>query len=203
MNPPLETILILTAITFSMVIFLFILFGYFAFLQPIILKSKTFLGRRKKISGVELKKQIANKLATAISELSQNKIGGLILIERKIRVKSYIDFGVPMDSIIQPQIIVALFQKTSPLHDGALIIRGDRVISVASYLPMTKKKMSSNYGSRHRAAVGASEQSDVFAIVISETNGKISYALNGKLHKIPSSDISKVIFSIITEKRGK
>ncbi len=203
MNPPLETILILTAITFSMVIFLFILFGYFAFLQPIILKSKTFLGRRKKISGVELKKQIANKLATAISELSQNKIGGLILIERKIRVKSYIDLGVPMDSIIQPQIIVALFQKTSPLHDGALIIRGDRVISVASYLPMTKKKMSSNYGSRHRAAVGASEQSDVFAIVISETNGKISYALNGKLHKIPSSDISKVIFSIITEKRGK
>ncbi len=66
-----------------------------------------------------------------------------------------------------------------------------------------KKKMSSNYGSRHRAAVGASEQSDVFAIVVSETNGKISYALNGKLHRVLSADISKVIFSIITEKRGK
>ncbi len=136
---PLQTVLILTAVTFSMVIFLFILFGYFAFLQPLIAKSKTFFGGRKKLSGIELKKQIANKLATAISELSQNKIGGLILIERKVQVKSYIDLGVPMDSIIQPQIIVALFQKTSPLHDGALIIRGDRVISVASYLPMKKK----------------------------------------------------------------
>ncbi len=121
-------------------------------------------------------------LLKSCQKMSVSNTGALIVISGKNELKQYIDTGEYIDARISEQLIENIFFKNSPLHDGAVIINHNRIVAARCILPVSAdKKIPFNYGLRHRSAVGISEQSDCIAIIISETNGGISYTKNGKL----------------------
>ena len=112
----------------------------------------------------------------------ETKTGGLIVIERDIKINDIIDSGVKIDSEVSPQLIVNLFTPNTPLHDGALIISNNKIIAAACILPLADDKdIAKEIGTRHRAGIGISKESDAIAIIVSEETGKISVAIDGKL----------------------
>ncbi|MCC6953764.1 MAG: TIGR00159 family protein, partial [Deltaproteobacteria bacterium] len=107
-------------------------------------------------------------VAGAAAELSSRRIGALMVLRRDVGLDEYAEHAVRLDALISDQLLVAIFQKTSPLHDGAVIIEGDRVVAAGAVLPLTFEAPSSGYGTRHRAALGLSEVSDAVVVVVSE-----------------------------------
>lgn len=122
------------------------------------------------------------KVVIAALELSKTKTGGLIVLEREIKIKDIIDTGVILNSEVSPQLLVNLFTPNTPLHDGAVIISDNKIVAAACILPLAgDNDISKELGTRHRAALGNSKESDSIAIVVSEETGKISIAKNGTL----------------------
>lgn len=127
-------------------------------------------------------KEDVYKIVIASSELAKNKTGGLIVIEREIKINDIIDSGVKIASEVSPQLIVNIFTPNTPLHDGAVIISNNKIASAACILPLADdKEIAKELGTRHRAGIGISRESDAIAIIISEETGKISVAVDGKL----------------------
>lgn len=123
-----------------------------------------------------------NEIVRAVYDMSEVKTGALIVIERKILLTEYVNTGILLDSLITSQLLLNVFEHNTPLHDGAVIVRGDRVVSATCYLPLSDSTVvSKQLGTRHRAALGISEVSDSFTIVVSEETGRVSYAFGGKL----------------------
>lgn len=122
-------------------------------------------------------------IKTAFEHMSQSKTGALVLIAKKNELKQFIETGQKIDSVVSSPMLENIFFKNSPLHDGAVIIERNRIRAARCVLPITRnRKFPSNYGLRHRAAVGISEQSDAIALIVSEESGKIAYAKGGDLH---------------------
>lgn len=152
--------------------------------QPELRRSLEELGSNKitKLFGLDKDidaktKEEIYKIAIAAFELSKDKTGGLIVIERDIEIKDIIATGVIMDSEISPQLLVNIFVPKTPLHDGAVVISGGRIKAAACMLPLAgDKDIARELGTRHRAAIGISKESDALAIVISEETGKVSIA---------------------------
>lgn len=118
----------------------------------------------------------------ASTQLSQSKVGALIVIERETGLRTFIQSGVALDARLSSDLLASVFQRTSPLHDGAVIIQGEKVAAAACFLPLTTNPgLISSLGTRHRAAIGITEESDSLAIVISETDGRISIAAAGTI----------------------
>ncbi len=118
----------------------------------------------------------------AATQLSQSKVGALIVIERETGLRTFIQSGVALDARLSSDLLASVFQRTSPLHDGAVIIQGEKVAAAACFLPLTTNPgLISSLGTRHRAAIGITEESDSLAIVISETDGRISIATAGTI----------------------
>ncbi|MGC7847457.1 diadenylate cyclase CdaA [Desulforudis sp. 1088] len=125
---------------------------------------------------------VISEIVAAAGNLSERKVGALIVIERQTGLKEYIETGVRLDSIVSRFLLIQTFEPNTPLHDGAVIIRGDRVAAACCYLPLSSNKhLSKELGTRHRAAVGITEVSDALAVVISEETGTISVAEDGKI----------------------
>lgn len=128
--------------------------------------------------------QTLREVATAASELSRKKIGALIVIQRDIGLNEYTEHAVKLDSLVSHQILISLFNTSSPLHDGAVIINGSRLLVAGAVLPLTfSPTVSAKYGTRHRAAIGLSERTDALAVVVSEETGGISLVREGKITK--------------------
>ncbi len=122
------------------------------------------------------------EIASAVETLSDNRIGALIVIERDTKIGDIIRTGVTLDSLISAELLVNIFVPNTPLHDGAVIVRGNKIMAAACFLPLTENAyLSKELGTRHRAAIGISENSDSVAVVVSEETGKISVALEGDL----------------------
>lgn len=136
------------------------------------------------VLGSSEKRMLSSLLSEAIIKLSEEKTGALITIERSMPLTQYIDLGVKIDSEVSPQLLQSIFHKETPLHDGAVIIRLGRIECASTYFPLTNKKISSQYGSRHRAALGISEVTDSVSIVVSETTGAVSIARDGKFLQV-------------------
>jgi diadenylate cyclase len=118
----------------------------------------------------------------ASTQLSQSKVGALIVVERETGLRTFIQSGVSLDARLSSDLLTSVFQRTSPLHDGAVIIQGEKVAAAACFLPLTTNPgLISSLGTRHRAAIGITEESDSLAIVISETDGRISIAAAGTI----------------------
>ncbi len=129
-----------------------------------------------------------DEIAGACEQFSQRRVGALIAIERNIDLTTWIDSGVPMDAIIRRETMDTIFSTETVLHDGALVIRGGRIAAAGCLLPLTERpKLARSYGTRHRAAIGLSEQSDAVVIVVSEETGKINLVERGEM--IPVRDI--------------
>jgi diadenylate cyclase len=133
------------------------------------------------VSGSEAQ-DVVSDVVLAATSLSAKRIGALIAIERRDGLKTYIENGVRLDSAISYELLVNIFVPGTPLHDGAVIVSGNRVASASSFLPLTQRTgLPKEYGTRHRAAIGLSEETDAVVVVISEERGSISLARDGLL----------------------
>jgi uncharacterized protein (TIGR00159 family) len=129
------------------------------------------------------------ELVVAAGMLSAQRVGAIVAIERQIGLRNYIEGGIPLDSVLTYDLIVSIFQLKSPLHDGAVIVQDDRIAAAACFLPLTvNPRLSKELGSRHRAAIGLTEENDAVAIVISEETGSISIVVDGQIERRLSSD---------------
>lgn len=125
-----------------------------------------------------------NEIILAADEMSEKKIGALIVISRKVGLKNYIETGIKLDAVISKQLLYSIFQHESPLHDGALIIENGQIKAGGCFLNLsTRSDINPRLGTRHRAAIGISEESDALALVVSEETGVISIAENGHLNR--------------------
>jgi diadenylate cyclase len=128
-------------------------------------------------------------IVMAANFFAQNKIGALMVIERDLGLRTFIESGVPLDAQISFDLLATIFRPSAPMHDGAVIIRRDRVAAAACFLPLSLNPVLSNQlGTRHRAAIGITEETDAIAIIVSEETGQISLALAGKIERGLSTD---------------
>lgn len=182
--------------------------------QPELRRVLEQLGTNKftKFFGIGLEKSLETKtkediykVVIAAKELSNNKVGGLIVIERDIKLDDIMDTGVKIDAEVSPQLLVNLFVPNTPLHDGAVIISKNKIAAAACILPLSDdKQISKGLGTRHRAAIGISRETDAIAIVVSEETSKISIAKDGNLIVDLKEEALKniLIKNLVTKKFG-
>lgn len=177
--------------------------GVIVIFQPELRKALEQLGQKKIMSaiipfdaGKEVKERFTDKtiseLVKACFDMGEVKTGALIVIEQNELLTDYIRTGINVDAILTSQLLINIFEKNTPLHDGAVIVRGDRVVAATCYLPLTDSlSISKDLGTRHRAAVGISEVSDSLTIVVSEETGRVSIALGGELYRNVDAEFLK------------
>ena len=136
--------------------------------------------------------------------LSQQRIGAIIAIEREIGLRNYIESGIPVDATLTYDLIVTIFQPKSPLHDGAVIVQEGRIAAAACFLPLTvNPRVSRELGTRHRAAIGLTEENDAVAIVVSEERGQIALAMNGRIDRgLSADDLRERLKTFVVQRRG-
>ena len=178
--------------------------------QPEIRRALEQLGTSKFTKYFGLDENIATKTKEAIykvviaaTELSKQKIGALIVIERDIEIKDIINTGIEINSEISPQILTNIFVPNTPLHDGAVVISNNKIAAAACMLPLASDTdISKELGTRHRAAIGISKESDSIVVVVSEETGKISVAKDGTLIADVREDVlKKILITNIVTKR--
>lgn len=145
------------------------------------------------------------ELVTAATTLSARRIGAIIVVERQIGLRNYIEGGIPLDATVTYDLMATIFQPGSPLHDGATIVQGDRVAAAACFLPLSvNPRVSRELGTRHRAAIGLTEENDAVAIVVSEETGIISLAIAGDLERGLTADALRIrLRALLGSRRGR
>jgi diadenylate cyclase len=159
--------------------------------QPELRRALEFLGRGGIILGKPLNealdketKMLIDEITSAVQSLAKKKAGALIVFERETGIGEYMETGTEIDAVVSSQLLQTIFATNTPLHDGAVIIRGKRIASAGCVLPLTEnQRLSKELGTRHRAGLGISEQSDAIAIIVSEETGVISTAKDGRLSR--------------------
>lgn len=171
--------------------------------QPEMRKALENLGRKNIFSSLvsfdfskgsagKFSDKTINELVKACYEMGKVKTGALIVVEDEIMLTEYERTGIAVDGILTSQLLINIFEKNTPLHDGAVIVRGDRVVSATCYLPLTDSLgLSKDLGTRHRAAVGISDVSDSLTIVVSEETGRVSIAMGGELYRNVDAEFLK------------
>lgn len=161
--------------------------------QPELRRALEQLGRKNFLTGwlsisfakeevEKISEKTINELIKACYEMGKVKTGALIVMEDSVMLSEYERTGITVDAVLTSQLLINIFEKNTPLHDGAIIVRGDRIVSATCYLPLSDNmELSKELGTRHRAAVGISEVSDSLTIVVSEETGKVSVAQGGRL----------------------
>jgi diadenylate cyclase len=178
--------------------------------QPELRRALEQLGTNKFTQFFGIDKDLATKtkediykVVIAATELSKTKTGALIVMERDIKIQDIIATGIPMGAEVSPQLLVNIFEPNTPLHDGAVVISGNKIASAACVLPLADDKdISKDLGTRHRAALGISTESDSIVVIVSEETGKISVAKDGTLIADVREDVlKKILISNIVTKR--
>lgn len=141
------------------------------------------IGRRPFAAFTQLeRREVADEILLALSQLASQKTGALIVVERKIGLRTFIESGVTVDALVSRDLILSIFQPMGALHDGAVIVQGDRIAAAACFLPLTTNPLlATSLGTRHRAAIGVTEEADCVALVVSEETGRISMAQFGDI----------------------
>lgn len=156
--------------------------------QPELRRGFLRMGEAGSLGPRGLPGQISD-LSTAFRALSRRNTGALVIFERQTGIKGLQDTGVPLDAALSGALLESIFYPKSPLHDGAVIVRGERIVAACCMLPLTDRtSLSRDLGTRHRAALGATEDSDAVAVVVSEESGRISLAYKGKLQPVADPD---------------
>lgn len=150
--------------------------------QRNIIPMNFFLSESKDKKNEKFSDDVLRELVRGTFELAKSKTGALIVIEQDVSLDEYSQTGIEVDGLVTSQLLINIFEHNTPLHDGAVIVRGNRVVSATCYLPLSgNMKLSKDLGTRHRAGVGISEVSDSFTIIVSEETGKVSIAKDGSL----------------------
>jgi diadenylate cyclase len=165
----------------------YVVFAIIVLFQADIRRALAHFGRGpffryfERVSSAE---ETVEELVVAAATLSARRIGAIMVIERQIGLRNYIEGGIPLDAMVTYDLMASIFHRGSPLHDGAAIIQGDRVAAAACFLPLSvNPRVSRELGTRHRAALGVTEESDAVAIVVSEETGAISLAIGEELER--------------------
>jgi diadenylate cyclase len=133
-----------------------------------------------------------DELVNACTVMGKRRTGALIVLEREMGVDEFMEGGIKIDADVNAELIISLFQPTSPLHDGALVIREGRIRAASCVLPLSARDdMDKDFGTRHRAAIGITEVADAVSVVVSEESGQVSYASNGTIVRNASPDVVK------------
>ncbi|MEN2774228.1 diadenylate cyclase CdaA [Acetivibrio clariflavus] len=164
-------------------------------------RFKSFFSFEDESYTIKVKSNI-EEIIKAVVEMSRTFTGALIVIERETKIGDIINSGIQIDSNVTSELLINIFTPNTPLHDGAVVIRGDKIKAAACFLPLTENpNLSKELGTRHRAALGISEVSDAIVVVVSEESGKISVALNGGLTRNLTSDtLRKALSKNLLEK---
>ncbi len=167
--------------------------------QPELRKALEQLGSGSLLSGIltgdersssAFTDKTASEIARAAFDMAKVKTGALIVIERDSSLKEIEDTGIPVDAVVTSQLLINIFEKNTPLHDGAVLIRGNRVVAATCYLPLSDNtSINKQFGTRHRAAVGISEVTDSLTVVVSEETGQVSLAQSGELTAVPNMEV--------------
>ncbi|EDK32367.1 Conserved hypothetical protein [Clostridium kluyveri DSM 555] len=175
--------------------------------QPEIRRALEHLGRtafndKHILADEEIMEKVVTEIVTSVESLSQSKTGAIIVIEQVTGLGDVINTGTKLDAVISSSLLENIFVVNTPLHDGATIIRNDRIVSAGCFLPLTNNnQLNKKLGTRHRAAIGISENSDALVIVVSEETGIISFVANGKLMRNYTKDRLKKVLTAIMKKR--
>lgn len=175
--------------------------------QPELRRGLEYIGRSKLVTGKfgqmdkDKAKQITSEFVRAVEQFSKTKTGALIIIERETALEDIIETGTIVNADISAELLGNIFYEGAPLHDGAVIIRGDRIVSAGCVLPLTQNKtLSKELGTRHRAGIGITENSDAISIIVSEETGIISMAIDGKLSRfLDIKTVEKTLLSLYLE----
>jgi len=152
--------------------------------QPELRRALAALGSHYVFAVAHQSRETLEILTETIFELSNRQFGALIAIEREINIGTFAETGVPIDCELTPELVVTIFQPKTPLHDGGLILRNDRILAAACIFPVSQREdLDRNLGLRHRAALGLSEESDAVTIVVSEETGIVSICHRGKIER--------------------
>ncbi len=156
------------------------------------------IGSRSEEDRIRFSDRTINELVRACFEMGEVKTGALIVLEQDVVLSEFEHTGIQVDAILSGSLLINIFEKNTPLHDGAVLVRGNRVAAATCYLPLTDNMdLSKSLGTRHRAALGISEVSDSFTIVVSEETGKVSYAVDGSLTAgVSPTELKEQLYSI-------
>ncbi|MDR2889044.1 MAG: diadenylate cyclase CdaA [Lachnospiraceae bacterium] len=181
-------------------------------LQPELRKALEELGRKNILSSIipfenskvesgRFSDATIGEIARACVEMSRVKTGALIVVEQKNTLRDYERTGIDIDAVVSSQLLINIFEHNTPLHDGAVIIRGNRIVSATCYLPLSDNMaLSKELGTRHRAGIGISEVTDSMTIIVSEETGKISIAYEGEMERNVDVERLKISLGIVQDK---
>jgi diadenylate cyclase len=169
------------------------LFSLVVIFQPEIRKALSRLGQATKLtSSKPLEERVVERIVRACAFMSERQIGALIVIERNQDLEPLLEGCVTIDAVVSVELLITIFDPLTPLHDGAVVIRGDRIAYASCVLPLSKSsEIPRKYGTRHRAALGISEESDAIAVIVSEETGEISVAVGGRFHRNLDQELLK------------
>ncbi len=174
--------------------------------QPEIRRALAHMGEAQFLTFTKAEelKSLEEIVRAAIS-LANRKIGALIVIERETSLKDFIEVGTPLDARVSKELLMSIFHPTSPIHDGAVIIKGNRVAAAGCFLPITlSSELSKALGTRHRAGIGLTEETDSIAIIVSEETGFISTAVGGKLEtRLDMGTLREMLADLFVSAKGK
>lgn len=183
-----------------------VLVGLLVIFQPELRRGLMVLGRYRALRYFirESPHPIADKLADAAEALSRECTGALVAIQREVALTPYIESGEVIDSVLSPGLIRSIFNKHSPLHDGAMILTNGRLSAVACQLPLGQppEGASAHMGMRHRAALCLSEETDAVVLVVSEETGRVSLAVHGRLEPVPRENLSRRLAKLLSPSIG-
>ena len=187
------------------------LFAIIVIFQPELRKLLEQMGRLKFLHNLgfsleaspEDTEEVVRNIAAAAADMAESRMGALIVIERGTRLGEYMNSGTPLDANVTAELLKNIFVPNTPLHDGAVIIRDNKIITAGCVLPLTANtNLSSELGTRHRAALGLSETSDAVIVVVSEETGKISIAVNGSLTRnLNEASLSKALTKLLASEQ--
>ncbi|MDA0577862.1 MAG: diadenylate cyclase CdaA [Verrucomicrobia bacterium] len=171
--------------------------------QPEIRRALAELGRQPVFTASQDRRTAVDQIVQAVSILSEQRIGALIAIERDIGTRSVIETGTKLDATVVPELLASLFYPHTPLHDGGVIIRGNRIVAASCVFPLSHNmELHKQLGTRHRAAVGLSEETDAVVIAVSEETGTISVAYRGRLSRGQDRDRLKRFLNALLVRGG-
>jgi diadenylate cyclase len=184
----------------------YVVFAIIVLFQSDIRRAMAHFGRApifRYFERVQSTDETIEELVVTATNLASRRIGAIVVVERQIGLRNYIEGGIPLDAMVTYDLLASIFQPSSPLHDGAAIIQGDRVAAAACFLPLSvNPRLSRELGTRHRAALGLTEENDAVAIVVSEESGGISLVLGGDIQRGISADALRTeLRSLIARRR--
>ena len=185
------------------------LIAFVIIFQPELRRALSMLGQNRLLSRFVRMRQshVIPEVVKAVQEMSEKKTGALIVLEKDMGLKNYVETGTTVDARVSAELIESIFTRPSPLHDGAIVIQNDRVVAAGCTLPLSHdQRLAQSMGMRHRAALGLTEETDALVVIVSEESGSISYAEDGKLYrKIDLATLKNELFrsfGVVGEERG-